>query len=111
MLFDEKSSNKLLRDSAYYNFGNAFYLGSLWIINVALVRLGGFEDAGLFSLAMSCCSVFGMLANYGLRSFQVSDITTQYSDNAYLCTRLLTSFLQVCGKKTAICVWWEFHFR
>ena len=81
---------KTAGDVVYYNVGNFIYLGAQWIISVALVRMGGFEDAGYFSLAMSVCNIFAMIANYGLRAFQVSDIQSKYSDNDYVLSRVIT---------------------
>ena len=86
----ENKSLKTANDVIYYNVGNFIYLGAQWIISVALVRMGGFEDAGYFSLAMSVCNIFAMIANYGLRAFQVSDINEKYSDNTYVVSRIIT---------------------
>ena len=89
----ENKSLKTANDVIYYNVGNFIYLGAQWIISVALVRMGGFEDAGYFSLAMSVCNIFAMIANYGLRTFQVSDINGKYTDNTYVITRITTSLI------------------
>lgn len=77
-------------DSLYYNVGNFIYLGAQWIISIVLVRMGGFEDAGYFSLAMTYGNIFCMLANYGLRSFQVSDIKNEFKDSTYIISRVIT---------------------
>lgn len=82
----------LLKDTLYYNAGNYVYLGAQWIISVLLVRLGGFEDAGYFSLAMTVGNMFGLFGGYGLRSFQVSDINNRYSNSTYAVSRLFTVF-------------------
>ena len=79
-----------LLDSIYYNVGNFIYLGVQWLISIVLVRMGGFEDAGYFSLAMTYGNIFCMLANYGLRSFQVSDIKNEFKDSTYIISRVLT---------------------
>lgn len=79
-----------LLDSLYYNVGNFIYLGVQWLISIVLVRVGGFEDAGYFSLAMTYGNVFCVLANYGLRSFQVSDIKNEFKDSTYIISRVLT---------------------
>lgn len=77
-------------DTIVFNIGNFLYLGSQWLISIALVRLGGFEDAGYFSLAMSICSVFFIVSSYGIRTFQVSDVKNRFSDFTYIATRIFT---------------------
>ncbi|MBO4338349.1 MAG: NAD-dependent epimerase/dehydratase family protein [Clostridia bacterium] len=82
--------NKTVYHVAYYNIGNFLYLGAQWIISIVLVRMGGLTDAGLFSLAMSVCNMFSMIANYGLRSYQVSDIKSSFDDGTYVLSRIIT---------------------
>ena len=89
---NSQTKNQIIKEATYYNIGNFIYLGAQWIISVALVRMGGLEDAGYFSLAMSVCNMFAMIANYGLRAYQVSDIKEKYSDNDYVASRILTVF-------------------
>ena len=79
-----------LLDSLYYNVGNFIYLGVQWLISIVLVRVGGFEDAGYFSLAMTYGNIFCVFANYGLRTFQVSDIKNEYKDSTYIISRVIT---------------------
>ena len=86
---------KIANDAIYYNIGNFIYLGAQWIISIALVRMGGFKDAGYFSLAMSVCNMFSMIANYGLRAYQVSDVECKYSNNSYVTSRIITVFASI----------------
>lgn len=79
-----------MMDFIYINVGNFIYLGVQWAISVALVRLGGFEDAGLFSLGLTVSTMFGMIANYGLRSFQITDVKNRFSDYTYIVSRIIT---------------------
>ncbi len=81
---------KNLLDSIYYNAGNFIYLGAQMLISIILVHLGGFEDAGYFSLAMTISNILIVVGNYGIRIYQVSDVNGQYSDNVYVLSRILT---------------------
>lgn len=54
------------------SFGGAFLMFTQWLIAVLLARLGGFADAGVFSLAMSSSNVFTFFGSYGMRNDQVS---------------------------------------
>lgn len=79
--------------------GASLSLFSQWLISVALVRMGGFEDAGIFSLVMSIANVFGAVANYSIRQYQVSDAGHRFTQRQYLWARICTigaSFL-LCG--------------
>lgn len=84
---------------AFYNtVGNVVYLGCTWLLTVLVVRLSGFEDAGVLGLAMSVGNVFYFIGMYGMRSFQSSDATHQYSADVYRRTRWVT-----VGASLAMC--------
>lgn len=79
--------------------GSFVLMFAQWLISVLLVRMGGFADAGVFSLAMTIANVFGAIANCGVRSYQVSDAGNQFAQKQYLWTRICTvaiSFLICC---------------
>lgn len=80
------------KKQAFYNtVGNLVYMCSLWLISSVLtVRISGFEAAGVFSLAMSVGNIFYYIAVYGMRSFQASDATYQYSPKDYIVVRGIT---------------------
>lgn len=77
-------------DAIYNTTGNIAYFFCLWIITVLVVRMSGYEAAGILSLAMTTSNVFFVVANYGMRSFQASDIKRQYSNAQYVLSRYLT---------------------
>ncbi len=83
-------------------FGNLVYLGSQWLLTVLVTRKLGFEQAGVFSLALSVSAIFQALALFGTRNFQVSDLKAEFSDRSYITARLLTcaAALLLC---TAFC--------
>lgn len=87
--------------NAFSAFANMFIQ---WLISVALVRLGGFADAGVFSLAMSVSAVFNAVANYNIRGYQISDANGQFAQKQYLWARVGTiaaSFV-LCGAYFAV---------
>lgn len=98
MHFDSKFI-KISFDAIVFNIGNFIYLGSQWLISVVLVRFGGFEDAGVFSLAMAICNVLVVVSNYNLRVFYVSDVKSKFSDNTYIATRICTMMFAI-----AVCI-------
>lgn len=81
------------------SIGNVVLMLAQWLISVLLVRMGGFADAGVFSLAMTIANVFGAIANCGVRNYQVSDAGNQFMQKEYLWTRICTaavSFVICC---------------
>lgn len=71
--------------------GNFVYLLSQWALTIVVVRLStDFYIAGLLGLAMTVANIFFIIASYGLRSYQVSDVQHVYSDQNYILSRLIT---------------------
>ena len=55
----------LKRGMVVNSIGSLTGLGCQWLITIVVVRLAnGFDDAGLYSLAMSVYGIFGPLAQY-----------------------------------------------
>lgn len=77
--------------------GNVIYLFSQWILTIVIVWMVGYEQLGIFSLAMSISNVGFTVAVWGIRNYQVSDVSYKYSDTEYLHTRVLTSIIAFLG--------------
>ena len=72
-------------------FGALVYLGCQWLMTVVVVRLSNdFADAGDLSLAMAVGNIFLPIALYKIRSFQVSDLSSEYSSRQYIGLRIVT---------------------
>lgn len=72
-----------------------------WLMTILIVHLSGFGDAGNLSLAMSIGSVMQVIAVFGVKNYQVSDIKSKYTDSTYVSTRFLT-----CIITTLLCFLW-----
>lgn len=90
------------RNFFWNSFGNIIYLVSQWMITVLVPILGGFEDAGILSIAMSVSAIFQTVGLFGIRSYQVSDIEGKYSDSCYMGLRFLT-----CGASLLLCLFFS----
>lgn len=89
-----------IKQSILWNtWGSLIYLGVQWLQTVMVARILGYEDAGVFSLAMSVTNIFYALSIYGMRNFQVSDIDEKYSPGNYVISRIITG-----GVALALCV-------
>lgn len=82
---------------AWNAIGNLIYLGCQWLVTISVTILGGYEPAGVLSLAMSMSATFQTVANFGIRNFQVSDVEKKYSDNCYVFFRMLCCLVALVG--------------
>jgi len=66
-----------------------------WSTTVLAVRLGSFETAGNYSLAISFTNLFYYLALFGIRNYQISDIEKRFSNGQYFAARILAAIVAV----------------
>ena len=87
--------DKILKRNLLYNtIGNGIYYLSQWIITGWLIKVlsgtQGTYNAGLLSTAATVANMFIGLAGFGMRNYQVSDLSGEYSDTAYEVSRYIT---------------------
>lgn len=95
-----KNKRLTIGESVFWNtWGSVIYLGVQWLQTILVVRLLGYEEAGVFSLAMSVTNIFYALSVYGMKNFQISDIQAKYSAGNYVLSRVVTgvSSLLLCS--------------
>lgn len=79
------------KDSLFNTIGTFAYLGALWLMSVLSVRLGSFETAGYFSLAMTASNIYIAIASYTVRLYYAADIQGEFSDRQYFLMRGITT--------------------
>lgn len=80
-----------IKESVLWNtWGSVLYLGTQWLLTVLVTRLLGYDDAGIFSLAMSVANIFYALSIYGMKNFQISDLKSKYTPGNYVVSRMVT---------------------
>lgn len=79
------------KDSIFNTLGNFAYLGVLWVISVLAVRMGSFETAGYFALALTTSNIYIAIASYTVRLYYAADVQAKYSDRQYFIMRLITT--------------------
>lgn len=93
------NKEKSFKKNSVINFiGYGIYMGCQWLINIIVVRLSGFSDAGVLSLAISVTSIFFVVAHFNVRTYQVSDYSNQFAAGEYIGQRLLN-----CGLSLLMC--------
>lgn len=73
--------------------GSTLYYFCVWLASVIIVRLSGFVDAGIFSLAMTVTNSPAVIGLFNMRNYQASDLDGQYTDQTYLTSRVVTNAL------------------
>ena len=83
----------LAKQVAWSTIGNFLQLFAQWCISIVLVRISGFETAGVFTLALTIANVFAFLSSYSTRHYMTSDVMHEYSRDQYIKTRFYTTIL------------------
>ncbi len=110
--------DRLLRSVTHREFGSAVELYDagmtrrdyLWnslglgawgiefpLLSVVITQLVGVEGAGMFSMAWATALMLMFIGNYGVRTFQVSDVHEEQSFAAYQIARFLTCTLMAAA--------------
>lgn len=86
------------RDYLWNTVGQTLW-GTLFpLLTIVATQLAGAEEAGRFNLAFTVATLLLFLGNYGVRTFQVSDLDEMDSFGAYQVQRILTCVLMLaCG--------------
>lgn len=116
------ASHRTTRDYVCNTLGLIAW-GTLFpVLSIVTTQLAGAELAGMFSLAMVVGQLLLFLANYGVRTFQVSDVDEMEAFLDYQISRVVTCvammlvgiiFIRVRGyaePMASICLW-VFAFR
>ncbi|MBE5848007.1 MAG: hypothetical protein E7300_10060 [Lachnospiraceae bacterium] len=66
-----------------------------FIILIFISHLGNTQDAGIFTFAYAAANLMMMIGKFGMRRFQASDLSGQYSFGTYVCSRKVTVLLML----------------
>lgn len=67
-----------------------------YLILIFLIRMGKLDDAGIFSLCLAVVSIFEVISLYNMKTFQIADNYTMFSESSYVFSRffsILISFV------------------
>ncbi len=78
------------RDYLFNTLGAAVWAAMLPILTMVATWLGGVESAGVLSMAFVVGNLLLFMANYGVRTFQVSDVYEESSFSDYQVSRFIT---------------------
>lgn len=91
----EEHSVSIKKNIVWNSIGTFVMFFCQWLMMVLVVRLSGYADSGILSLSVSCGNIFLIIAAFGVKTYQVSDIKDKYRDGEYLGAKILTILLTV----------------
>jgi O-antigen/teichoic acid export membrane protein len=77
----------------FYTLGSMIYYGCQWLMTVVIVRISGYEAAGVLATALAVCAAPAIVSLFNVRNYQVSDLNGQYSFATYTNARHCTNVL------------------
>ena len=118
----EYEANQTMRDYVLNTIGLAAWGALFPILSIIATQLAGAEHAGMFSMAFTTATLLLYIGNYGVRTYQVSDIDEADSFASYQVQRVLTVVLMLlvgwlwCAIKgydqeMSLITWGAFGFR
>lgn len=107
----EYAAGQTKEDYVWNTAGQTIWGAVFPLFTIIVTQLVGVDQAGIFSLAMVSGMLLMILGNYGVRTFQVSDVQEHFSFSEYQLNRWITcvlmllagyAFIQVRGFDTSI---------
>lgn len=87
---EEFASHKTTRDYICNTIGTGAWGMVFPILTIVVTQLCGVEQAGMFSMAFIIGTLLMIIGNYGMRTYQVSDIKEVHSFSDYQISRVVT---------------------
>lgn len=87
---EQYASHRTRRDFICTSIGVGAWGMVFPLLTIVVTQLVGAEQAGMFSMAFITGLVLMFLGNYGVRTFQVSDLSERYSFSDYQANRAIT---------------------
>ena len=92
---EEYESHRTTRDYICNTIGTGAWGMVFPVLTIVVTQLCGAEQAGMFSMAFIIGTLLMILGNYGVRTYQVSDIQERHSFSDYQLNRFITCILMM----------------
>lgn len=87
---EQYTAHATRRDYLWNSVGQSAWGFLFPLISIVATQLSGADLAGMFTMAYTIATVLMWLGNYGVRTYQVSDLEEAHSFYDYLINRILT---------------------
>ena len=91
----EYAANQTTRDYVLNTLGLGAWGALFPLLSIVATQLAGAEQAGMFSMAFTTATLMLYIGNYGMRTYQVSDIDEADSFASYQVHRAITCVLML----------------
>ena len=88
-----KQEVSIRRNIVWNSIGTFVMFFCQWLMMVLVVRLSGYSDSGILSLSISCGNVFLIIAAFGVKTYQVSDVSGKYQAGQYYAAKVFSIVL------------------
>ena len=85
-----KKEVSVRRNIVWNSIGTFVMFFCQWLMMVLVVRLSGYADSGILSLSISCGNVFLIIAAFGVKTYQVSDVSGRYQAGQYYAAKIFS---------------------
>ena len=92
---EEFASHKTTRDYICNTIGTGAWGMVFPILTIVVTQLCGVEQAGMFSMAFIIGTLLMIIGNFGMRTYQVSDIDEAHSFTDYQISRVITCIVMI----------------
>ena len=89
--------NNIKRDYIWNTLGLFAQNAISPLLLVAITRINGIHDSGIFSFAFSMAIIFWAFGMWGGRTYQVSDVNQEFTSRSYISVRLILSVFMIIG--------------
>lgn len=101
---EQYSPHQTTRDFIFNSVGIGVWGVVFPLLTIVITQLVGADQAGIFSLAFVTGTLLMIIGNYGVRTYQVSDIDEDHSFADYQINRILTCILMVIVGYVYCCI-------
>lgn len=92
---EEYAAHRTTRDYVWNTVGIGLWGGVFPLLTIVVTQLAGVEAAGMFSMAFVTGLLLMFVANYGVRTYQVSDLDEEHTFSDYQINRVITCVIMV----------------
>lgn len=87
--------NNLKKDFIWNSLGSTIHAFNSLFFLIIVTRINGLEVAGYFSYGFTLSSIFLVIASFGGRGYQVTDIKKEFNYNTYKSFRYMTTIVSL----------------